>query len=87
MQKQRETYQPTGNWRHNPLSKVAGGSTVIVYYLDYNVEYNNIKNVAAYVDKILSADTVNQITHIQVKETGTVFNVKSKTWTWPNKNQ
>lgn len=56
MEKERPVYQPTGGWRHNPLSNQPGGSTVVVHYEDYTVEYNNIKNVAAYTKHIMGKD-------------------------------
>ena len=56
MERERPTYQPTGGWRTNPLSNVPGGSTVIVHFEDYTVEYNNIKNVSAYTRYIMGKD-------------------------------
>ena len=57
MEKERPVYQPTGAWRTNPLSNTPGGSTVIVHYQDYTVEYNNIKNVAAYTKYVMGKDS------------------------------
>jgi len=57
METERPIYQPTGGWRTNPLSNIPGGSTVIVHYQDYTVEYDNIKNVDAYTKYIMNKDT------------------------------
>lgn len=62
----KKIYKPTGGWRHNPLSNVPGGSTVIVHFEDYTVEYNNIKNVEAYTRYIMAKD--QNIIKVTVKQ-------------------
>lgn len=73
MEKQTKTYQPTGNQRNNYLSKIPGGSTVTVHYEGYSVNYDNIKNTQAYIDKILQKNTKESIVSIVVEGQGTVF--------------
>ena len=56
MQEDSKIYQPTGGWRHNPLSNIPGGCTVVVHYPEYVVKYDNIKNPSAYIKHITSKD-------------------------------
>jgi len=48
-------YKPTNSMRTNSLSKIEGGSTILVVYPSsdgkpgYTVEYDNIKNVDKYI--------------------------------------
>lgn len=77
MENQSKTYQPTGTWRHNHLSKIPGGSTVIVNYADYNVKYNNVKNTVAYINKIISTNTTVNIISIGVEGVGIVWEANS----------
>lgn len=66
-----KTYRPTGNWRHNHLSNKPGGWTIIVNYGGYDVEYNNIKYLSSYVEKIVEKD--NSIQFIVLKDTGKIL--------------
>jgi hypothetical protein len=55
--------------RTNPLSKTEGGSTVIVQYSKHSVEYTNIKNTNAYINKILNEGNGQEIIAIYVGST------------------
>jgi hypothetical protein len=55
--------------RKNPLSKTEGGSTVTVQYSNHSVEYTNIKNTNAYINKILNEGNKQEITAIYVGST------------------
>ena len=66
METERRIYKPTGGGRTNPKSNIPGGSTVIVHFEDYTVEYNNIKNVEAYTRHIMSKDP--SIIKVTIKE-------------------
>lgn len=77
MENQSKTYQPTGTWRHNHLSKIPGGSMVIVNYADYSVKYNNVKNTTAYINKIINTNTTVNIINIEVEGAGIVWEANS----------
>lgn len=66
-----KTYKPVGGWRHNHLSNKPGGSTIIVNYEGYNVEYNNIKYLSAYINAIVDKD--NAIQSILLKDTDEII--------------
>jgi len=66
MEAERPIYKPTGGWRTNPKSNIPGGSTVVVHFEDYTVEYNNIKNVEAYTKYIMAKDS--NIINVTIKE-------------------
>ena len=59
-------YIPTEEMRTNPLSTVPGGSTITITYNNlYQVEYNNIKNIHAYIQRVFET-TKREITEISV---------------------
>jgi|GEM_PF-1083314 phosphotransferase system IIB component len=59
-------YVASEEMRTNPLSKIPGGSTIIVTYQnEYQVVYNNIKNIHAYINTIFER-TDREITEIFV---------------------
>ena len=45
-------YAPTPEMRTNPLSKIEGGETITALYDNYQVEYDNIKSISAYIAKL-----------------------------------
>jgi|SaaInl5LU_22_DNA_1037371.scaffolds.fasta_scaffold148401_2 hypothetical protein len=63
-------YKPTQDQRIHWLSKAPGGSTVKFVYEDtYTVEYDRVKNVDAYIQKVLKNNTRGLITEIWINDT------------------
>jgi hypothetical protein len=61
MPKGKKEFRVGDQYRTNPLSKVGGGSTLLVEESGYIKAYTNIKNVQAYAYKLIEAPSVTRI--------------------------
>ena len=61
MPKGKKEFRVGDQYRTNPLSKVEGGSTLLVEESGYIKAYPNIKNVQAYAQKLIGDSKVTRI--------------------------
>ena len=61
MPKGKKEFRVGDKYRTNPLSKVEGGSTLLVEESGYIKAYPNIKNVYAYMNKLMQDSKVTRV--------------------------
>ncbi len=63
------TYKPTPSMRKNPLSNKPSNNVVKVVYEGYETLFDNVHHTNAFVNKIKSGDSIDDILEIWVNTT------------------